>query len=102
MGKAYANKKSTDKQPKVNFYPTPKSLVWVVESVIFHHFDMNKPVLEPCCGNGAISTELINMGYYVEENDLFATNPNFTCNEYVITNPPFSLWDEFVNKAKSE
>jgi len=105
-GKAYANKKQAHKQPEGNFYPTPKSLIWVAEHIIKQEFTPNSTILEPCCGNGMISMELEKMGYTVKNNDLF-TQPQGvdyltmdTDYPYVISNPPFSLWDEFVKHAK--
>ena len=108
MGKAYANKKTIGKRPKGDFYETPKSLVWVASEIIHSEFSAESPILEPCCGNGAISNELKKMEYKVVENDLHShigTNYDYLDSsfpeEYVITNPPFSLWDEFVLKAKT-
>lgn len=106
MPKAYANKKPKSERPEGDFYPTSKSLIWVAKDLIEKEFSIDKPILEPCSGNGAISQELKKMGYSVHENDLFQggldylTTPyNF---EFVITNPPFSQWDDFVVKAKKE
>lgn len=107
MGKAYANKKPELDRPKGDFYSTPKSLIWVAKDIILSEFITTKTILEPCCGQGAISTELKSLGYNVVENDLYFNNGvdylenNFTI-PYMITNPPFSLWDEFVHKAKKE
>ena len=103
-GKAYAHTKAKSEKPKGDFYPTPKSLIWTVSSLIKNHFPTSHQILEPCSGNGSISKELIGMGYDVFENDI-----SFGCDylqssfnqRFVITNPPFSLWDEFVEKSKS-
>lgn len=106
VGKAYANKKGKDSRPKGDFYPTPKSLIWVAKTVIQNEFCLAEDVLEPCFGGGAISDELKKMGYNVVENDLFTGGVDYLQNKFeqtqVITNPPFSLWNEFVEKAKRE
>lgn len=106
-GKAYANRKSVDNRPRGDFYSTPRSLVWVARDVILNEFDMSVPILEPCSGRGAISDELKKMGFPVYTNDLY--NPggqDYLTTPFkhrsVITNPPFSLWDSFVIKAKGE
>lgn len=71
MGKAYANRKGKESRPEGDFYSTPKSLVWVAADIIENFFDKNLHILEPCHGEGAISTELKRMGYNVVENDLY-------------------------------
>ena len=102
---AFASKKARDRS-EGDFYPTPKSLVWAVQDTIFREFSRSKPILEPCCGEGAISNELKLYGYTVQENDLFHGGVDYLKKPFnvphMITNPPFSLWDEFVEKAKQE
>jgi len=106
MGKAYANKKGKEDRPEGDFYPTPKSLVWVAEDMIKGELDKTQDVFEPCCGNGMISTEIAKWGYNVAENDLYHGGVDYLNTPFsytqIITNPPFSLWDEFVVKAKKE
>lgn len=106
MGKAYANKKPIEKRPKGDFYETPKSLIWVAKDLIYSEFNTTIPILEPCSGNDSISNELRKLGFQVIENDLFKNGIDYLdakFNEkYIITNPPFSLWDKFATKAKSE
>ena len=110
MGKAYANRKSVEDRPEGDFYATPASLIWVASKYIQKEFtDIN--ILEPCAGKLAIADELKKLNYCVETNDLYMdgcnhkvdylTPDSFTQYDYVISNPPFSLWDEFVNKSKS-
>jgi len=105
MGKAYANRKQETDRPEGDFYATPKSLVWVAEDIIRREFSKDIPILEPCSGGGAISDELSKLGYTVATNDLFRGGKCYIAEpfteRYVITNPPFSLWDSFVTKAKS-
>lgn len=104
-GKAYANKKKKSERPIGDFYSTPKSLVWTCEDIIKHEFSTSDSIYEPCSGDGAISETLRELGFCVIENDLYRGGVDYLTNEtslcFVITNPPFSLWDDFVNKAKS-
>jgi hypothetical protein len=106
MGKAFEDRKKKEDRPEGDFYSTPKSLIWVAKDIIKREFTSLK-VLEPCHGKGAISEELTKMGFNVVTNDLYYSamvNVDYlkVCilNDYIITNPPFSLWDDFVNKAK--
>lgn len=103
MGKNYVSRRPIDKRPESDFYETPPSLVW--ELMKLNHFDYEKKVLEPACGNNAIVNELkkywknqvigldiLNGGYdFLKKHDKV---------DYIITNPPFSLFDKFVMKAK--
>ena len=105
MGKAYANRKKESERPENDFYQTPYSLTKVlVETGILdncHH------ILEPACGQGAISRILEEYGFEVTSRDLVLGN-DFLLDDYsnekydaIVTNPPFDLWDKFVEKAKT-
>ena len=87
-----------------DFYAThPDSVkaLLEVEEIIY-------PALEPACGQGYISkllnenetesTDLIYRGYGIGEID-FLKQDYFNRYETVITNPPFCLFQEFVEKA---
>jgi hypothetical protein len=106
LGKAYANRKRLADRPPGDLYPTPRSLIWVAKDIIHAEFDQGKTVLEPCSGQGAISSELRQLGYQVVENDLFFGGVDYLTHSfdcpYIITNPPFSKWNPFVKKAKQE
>jgi len=88
---------------KGDYFPTPKSLVWCVEEFIRDNF--SGPILEPCCGEGAISSSLRDLGYTVVENDVHFGGVDYLQMETditeIITNPPFNLWDAFLAKAKT-
>jgi hypothetical protein len=103
LGKAYANRKPKIERPKSDFYPTPKSLVW--ELLETKEFDPLQPTWEPACGDGAISETLKDHGFQsVMTTDLRFGDDFLISNRKVsqiITNPPFSLFDQFVNKAKA-
>lgn len=108
-GKAYANRKPKNERPKGDLYHTPKSLVWVAEDIIKKEFK-KKTILDPCCGHFSMSREIEKLGYKVILNDLYSEtvfNKDYTKQDffnrekYIITNPPFSLFDKFVIKAKT-
>lgn len=102
MGKAYASRKSEDERPEADFYATPKQLTW--ELVNLNLFDKSKTIYEPCAGSGAIANELTKSGFNVILDDIRTTGKDFlTCTDhydYIITNPPFSKFDEVVLQAK--
>lgn len=110
MGKAYANKKKESERPNGDFYSTPKSLVWVAEDIIKKEFKGD--IIDPCAGQKYEPIwEVLNFDFDIDTyaNDLYSpdTGRNYLTDDYflmfpeVITNPPFSLWDEFVLKAKT-
>ena len=101
-GKAYANRKPLEERPEADFYSTPYCLTWkLLEQNLF---DKSRTIYEPASGSGAISSQLRKAGFTVVEDDIRTTRKDFLeCTErypYIITNPPFSLFDEFVLKAK--
>ena len=105
-GSTFASKKKLDDRPKGDKYHSPKSLIWVAKNIIDSEFPAGVEILEPCCGDSAISEELEDR-YKLIENDLYGvfgkdylTDKFFLNFDYIITNPPFSLWDQFVLRAK--
>src|SRR5574344_178179 len=107
MGKNYANRKPKEERPESDFYGTPVSLVRELLNTGILDAYKNKTILEPCCGEYAISNELISNGFTLVSKDLRYGNnfleDTYTYNEdtAIVTNPPFSLFDDFVLKAKS-
>lgn len=113
-GKAYANCKPKNERPKGDFYSTPKSLVWVAEDIIKSEFKDNI-IIDPAMGIGAILEALAEIRHsacdvgsdlYFGKTKIDYLHPGrykvfINTSYYVITNPPFSLWDEFVMKAKT-
>lgn len=105
MGKAYANRKPAEERPKSDFYGTPRSVIWeMIKAGIFNN---SKNVLDPCCGNKIFEEELLKKGLMVTSKDILTGN-DFLKEKYeygvydtVASNPPFSLFDDFVLKAKS-
>lgn len=106
MGKAYASRKDIEKRNKNDYYPTPKVLVVELEKL--NLIKKTDKVLEPCCGEARqISGYFNSLGYNFEEKDLIYGN-DFLKDDYsdkyydwIATNPPFSLWNEFVEKSKN-
>ena len=113
MGKAYANRKKEEDRPDNDFYQTPKCMTW--ELLNTHLIQEQYPVtdksqisiLEPCCGKYAITNESIKYGYTnIVSRDLIYGNDflkdDLTKERYdcIIMNPPFKLFDSFVNTAK--
>lgn len=83
---------NTGKRKKSDFYETPYSLTWL----LLEHEQIIGDVLEPACGNEAISRWL-ECEAYDKERDFFKETRKFGT---VITNPPYSLAQEFILKAK--
>ena len=103
MGKNYANRKPKYKRPKGDLYVTPKSLVWKLLQI--GELNPEIPVWECAAGNGAISSVLKGNNFSVKSTDIitgedFLQLPDQKWEGDIFTNPPFSLWDDFVYKAK--
>lgn len=123
MGKAFGNKKAENKRPincKGDNYSTPYSLT----EMLFEKesFDFSKSVLEPAAGEGTMAEVLKKKfekvvsfdpikGYYdFCNNHLYCEDHKlknysflfhvFSTYSYIITNPPYSLADQFVLRAK--
>ena len=102
-GKPYANKKPKKERPEGDFYGTPISLLWELLKV--EEIDYSD-ILEPCCGMGYLSNEMEKQGMNVTANDLYYKNEvDFLKYEKqhktIITNPPFSEFDDFVQHSKN-
>lgn len=99
-GKNFSCNNASGKRRKGDFYETPYSMT---EQLLEHEkFDYKKLVLEPACGKGAITKILKNNFFYVDGSDIekdFLKN-DFIYYDYIITNPPFSLAFEFIQKSK--
>jgi hypothetical protein len=89
-----------------DFYPTPE---YATEALLEKEkFEGN--ILEPACGDGAISRVLERNGYDVSSTDLYdygygETGIDFLKEFYdgvdnIITNPPYKIGTEFVLKAQ--
>ena len=96
-------------RPKNDFYPTPP----IATEKLLNVETFYGKILEPACGNGAISDVLINWwaSYEVMSSDLYKygyglhgidfLGDYYTdwSNGSIITNPPFNLMYQFMEKA---
>ena len=92
-------------RPEHDFYPTPRGVTLAlleVESLPY-------VIWEPACGDGAMSKVLREKGHHVISEDLIyrgygAGGRDFLRNvdkraDCIVTNPPFNLANEFIQKA---
>ncbi len=96
-GKCYS-KVNKGQRKESDFYQTPYSMTKQLLDNEF--FSRDAWVLEPACGNGAILKVLKESGfiYCVDLDinkgcDFLKTSQNY---DYIITNPPFSLANDFI------
>ena len=98
-GKNFSANNAKGLRKKSDFYETPYSITNHLLKV--EDFDKSLTVCEPACGAGAISNILKkhwnNVTAYDVEKDFLLEYGNY---DYIITNPPFSIAYEFVQKAK--
>jgi hypothetical protein len=102
MGKNYSKNNASGKRRESDFYATPYSLTRSLlskEKLTNDHYE--ETVLEPACGNGAITKVLAEFGYeftaYDKDVDFLKEEKRY---DVIITNPPYSLSMEFIRKAK--
>lgn len=107
-GKALAASSHADR-PASDFYPTPPE---VTRALLDFIMPTNKGIWECACGQGHISKVLEEDGYQVTSTDLFDTGygkpgVDFLTSEmpagcnFIITNPPFNLAEQFIRRAAS-
>jgi len=98
----------TDKEREsMDFYATDP----VAIDLLLKKVDLPKHILEPACGSGCLSVRLENLGHdvksydlvdrgYGEKKDFFSiTQPPFTGDYAIVTNPPYKFAKEFVLHA---
>jgi len=99
-GKAFLNKQS--ERPIGDLYETPYSMT----EQLLERETFDGAVFEPASGKGAIVNVLDRRGYMPIYSDLYYTKNkvDFLKTTYsmqnIITNPPYSMADEFVTHAK--
>jgi len=107
----YIKKKNSDKQ---DLYETPDRVIDVIVQDVIDQYPApyhRWTIFEPCAGNGAISNYFEKIGYYVIKRDLYTLpdehdylqleekdTPEY---DVLITNPPFSLREEFIEKFEA-
>ena len=93
-------------RPEGDFYPTPPEATLA----LLAKEKFEGPIWEPACGDGAISKVLEDAGYTVWSSDLIDRGYGEAPHDFltsdrsagdIITNPPFTLAQEFVDKALS-
>jgi hypothetical protein len=104
MGKAYANRKKKEERPENDFYATPSTLI--EELYKTGELDSIKTVLDPCCGEKIFEKTLSKYGLEFTSRDIKYGNDflegcyNIKKWDAIVSNPPLSLFDAFVEKAK--
>ncbi len=87
---------------KSDFYETPYSITQ--QLLDFLQLPLQYTILEPACGNYAIS-KVLNQNKYKTITKDIKYNQNFLNEtgyyDIIITNPPYSLAFEFIQKAKT-
>lgn len=93
-----------------DFYPTPR---WGTKALLKYE-SFEGGILEPCCGDGAMSKVLIEAGYdvystnkfdqgYGTHRDLDFLDRSDSRNRYrysnIVTNPPFNIAEEIFKEA---
>jgi hypothetical protein len=100
--------RSKYERPKGDFFPTPD---WCTE-VLLRHFTPAGMVWEPACGEGHMSRVIERKGHFVfsttlydqgyghgRDVDFLAEKEPMSGIYSIITNPPYSIADEFVEHA---
>jgi hypothetical protein len=99
-GKNFSTNNSSGKRKKSDFYETPYSITRHLLNV--EDFDYKLTICEPACGDGAIVKVLQektnNVVFYDIEKNFLTEIEQY---DYIITNPPFSISYEFIQKAKN-
>lgn len=95
------------KRAPADHYPTPGETT--VAIMKFLGLPRNTIIYEPCCGRGHISKTFQLNGYRVISSDLYDYNfgeagidfiyTRFKDYDWIVTNPPFNLAEEFIKKA---
>ena len=98
MGKNFSTNNVTGKRRASDLYETPYSLT----RLLLNEITLRGTILEPACGNGAITHVLDEYGYlytaYDKERDFLKETQQY---HTIITNPPYSLAFEFIQKANT-
>jgi hypothetical protein len=109
QGNVLTNASAVDRS-KTDFYPTPEN----VTIALLNYLNLPKEtvVWEPACGEGHMSKTLESLGYEVVSSDLHdreygivgidfleTSRIDIDRSEWIITNPPFSLSEQFIRKC---
>lgn len=85
-----------------DFYPTPPE---ATEALLrFLDLSKGKTIWEPACGSGSMINVMAKHEYNVVGTDILSGVDFLTCDpvecDFIITNPPFSLSEQFIRRAK--
>lgn len=84
-----------------DFYPTPPEVTRALLDFLCLPFGTR--IWEPASGDGDMADEIRRQGYDVTATDISGGKDFLTCNppsvDMIITNPPFSLAEEFIRRA---
>jgi hypothetical protein len=110
-GTILANSSAIDRS-KTDFYPTPDNVTIALMNYL--NLPGGSIIWEPACGEGHISRAIVKLGYTVVSSELYnreygmigidflettkGDSYRSDCN-WIITNPPFSLSEEFIRKC---
>lgn len=97
---------TSEGRPVGDWYPTPpEATIALLEREKF-----TGTIWEPACGDGAMSKVMVDAGYEVISTDLYDRGYGVSGEDFlfstrtadnVVTNPPFTLGEEFIWKALS-
>lgn len=104
-----ANVHSKEEREMNDFYATHPTAIETALPML-KKYGLSQDIIEPCCGNGNISTTLKNCGYNVKSYDIvnrgyddmqiqdFLTTTEKTKGD-ILTNPPFRLAEAFIRHS---
>lgn len=103
MGKAYANRKPIEERPESDNYPTP--IPAVIELANTGILKKNVKYHDPCAGDRQLVNTMNRLGFMCTGSDIRDENPvdfleDFTRRECILTNAPFSDFDNIINHAQ--
>jgi len=94
-----------------DFYPTPIEAIKALIKVERRHLPNH--IWEPAAGDGAIADPLADAGFTVSTSDIVDRGRGYVLSDYltskvpegacgIVTNPPFNLLNEFIEKALND
>lgn len=106
-GKNFSGTNTKKRNPK-DFYQTPYSMTAQLLQKINYSIPRNSTVLDPADGAGAVTkvlrtylTDTKVIGTDINKGDDFLQRPETDKVDWIITNPPYSLANEFIEKSFS-
>jgi len=104
MGKNFS-KGNSNKRKESDFYATPKSLTREFLKATDMEWRKDCSIIDPCAGSNAIVDVLKEYGFMcVQSHDINTDGVDFLSDntkvDFIITNPPYSLANEFILHAK--